>query len=116
MDTHDIDARHIGMAAGAIGLAVAACIATAFALLHGWDMPARVDRVRLPYRVSMPEAALQSAPQFDLARYRAEKQHLLDGAAWLDAQHGSARIPIASAMALLAQSPAAGASRPEAQP
>jgi hypothetical protein len=114
MPTHDIDVRRIVIGGSAIALAVALVIASVFLLLHLWDMPARTDRTRLPGRVTIAGPTLQSAPQPDLARYRAEKQHLLDSGAWLDAGH--ARIPIAAAMALLAQPPAAPASGPERRP
>ena len=52
-------------------------------------------------------AGLRSAPQQDLAAYRAEKEARLHGFGWVDAQRGIAHIPIESAMDLLV----AGATR-----
>ena len=115
MPTHDIDARRIAMVGGSIALVVALVVVVVFLLLRIWQMPARTDRVRLPYEALRPVPALQSAPQLDLAAYRAEKQRLLDGSAWVDAHQGIARIPIASAMQLLAQRSQAPAPAPEAQ-
>lgn len=115
MPTHDIDARRIAIAGGSIALVVALVVVVVFLLLRVWQMPARTDRVRLPYQMLPPVPALQSAPQLDLAAYRDEKQRILDGSAWVDAQQGIARIPIAAAMQLLAQRPQAPASAPEAK-
>jgi hypothetical protein len=115
MPTHDIDGRRIAIVGGSIALVVALVVVVVFLLLHAWQMPARTDRVRLPYQALLPVPALQAAPQLDLAAYRAEKQRILDGSAWVDAQQGIARIPIASAMQLLAQEPQRAASAPEAQ-
>ncbi|HKB55581.1 MAG TPA: hypothetical protein VKD22_16405 [Ramlibacter sp.] len=116
MPTHDVDTRRIVIGGSAIALAIALVIVAVFLLLRLWGMPPDTDRVRLPGRVRIEGPALQSAPQLDLARYRAEKQRLLDSGAWLDASHQHARMPIAAAMGLLARVPAAGASHPERQP
>jgi len=107
MPTHDIDARRIGLVGGSIALVVVLVVAVVFGLLKAWHMPARTDRVRPPYQMLIETPPLQSAPQLDLARYRAEKRHLLDSSAWIDAQRGIVRIPIATAMQVLAAAPAA---------
>lgn len=49
-----------------------------------------------------PQPRLQAHPQTDLATFRAEKQALLSGYAWTDAQHDYARIPIQRAMQIYA--------------
>jgi hypothetical protein len=112
MPAADVNARTIAWAGAAIALAVGLAVAGVFLLLRHWDMPAGADRVRLPYDVVIDGAALQSAPQVDLARYRAEKQRLLDSTGWVDARHGIVRIPIADAMEILAHRAAAAASEP----
>jgi len=114
MPTHDIAARRIAWVGAEIVAVVVLVVIAVFLLLHAWQMPARTDRVRLPYRPQIAGPVLQSAPQLDLARERAEKRRLLDSTGWIDAQRGTARIPIATAMELLAKPPAAAASQPEA--
>jgi hypothetical protein len=116
MPTHDVSARGIVIGGSAIACAVALVVIVVFLLLHVLGMPASTDRTRLPGRLSIPEPRLQSAPQLDIAQERAEKQRLLDSGAWLDADHQHARIPIATAMDLLAQASARSASQPERQP
>ncbi|HEY8230167.1 MAG TPA: hypothetical protein VIG31_06915 [Rhodanobacteraceae bacterium] len=49
-----------------------------------------------------PTPRLQAHPQTDLAKFRAQKQALLSGYAWNDAQHDYARIPIQRAMQIYA--------------
>jgi hypothetical protein len=119
MPTHDVDGRRIAFAGAGIAVSVALAIVAVFLLMRLWDMPARTDRARSAH-VAIAAPALQDAPQLDLAQYRAEKQRLLAGGAWADAQRTNARIPIAAAMALLAQrsasAPASAASQPERQP
>ncbi|HVU82594.1 MAG TPA: hypothetical protein VHD89_11365, partial [Rhodanobacteraceae bacterium] len=46
---------------------------------------------------------LQPHPQTDLAKFRAQKEALLSGYAWVDAQHDYARIPIQRAMQIYVQ-------------
>ena len=115
MPTHDVNARGIVIGGGAIASAVVLVVIVVFLLLHVLGMPPDTDRTRLPGRVNVPEPRLQSAPQLDIAQYRAEKQRLLESGAWLDANHHHARIPIATAMDLLARASAGAASQPERQ-
>jgi hypothetical protein len=74
MPAHDVNVRAIACAGLAIGVTVTAVVAAVFLLLAHWDLPARVDRVRLPYELVIDGPALQSAPQSDLAQYRAHKR------------------------------------------
>jgi hypothetical protein len=104
----ELAARPIAWVGAAIGGTVILVVCGVFLLLHLWDVPPDTQRVRMPYRVEIPPPTLQSAPQLDLAQYRAEKQRILDTAAWVDQAHGIARIPIADAMAMLAASGAKG--------
>src|SRR5689334_20042422 len=112
----DIAVRPIAWVALTIAGVVALVVVAVFLLLHLWHTDAGADRVRMPDPVAVPGPALQSAPQPDLAAYRAEKQRLLATAALLDAQRGIARIPIADAMAMLAASAASAPATAEAKP
>jgi hypothetical protein len=116
MPAADVHARPIAWAGAAIALTVGLVVAGVFLLLRHWDMPAGADRVQLPYRMTIDGAALQSAPQVDLARYRAEKKTLLNSTGWVDAQHGIVHIPIADAMDILAHRAADAASEPRGSP
>jgi hypothetical protein len=108
----DVSVRPIVWVAASIATTVIVVVCGVFLLLHLWQTAPGENRVQMKETVEVGGVALQSAPQLDLARYRAEKQRLLDTAAWVDAQHGIARIPIADAMAMLAASAAAPASTP----
>ena len=99
-----VHARAIAWTGLAIAIVVAVVVASVFLLLRLWDTPPGADRSRMPQTVLVPGPGLQSAPQLDLAQYRAEKRKLMDSAGWVDAQRGIARIPVADAMALLAAS------------
>jgi hypothetical protein len=112
----DIAARPIVWAGVAIGATVAIVVGAVFLLLVAWDAPPDTSRVPMPYVAEVPGPALESAPQPDLAQYRAEKQRILASAAWLDAQRGIARIPVADAMAWLAASAASAPRPPEGRP
>jgi hypothetical protein len=114
MPTHDIAAGRIAWVGAAIGAVVVLVVIGVFLLLHAWQMPARTDRVGMAGQPLVAGPALQSAPQLDLARERAEKQRMLDGQQPVDAHSGAAPIPVAKAMELLAQRSAASASQPEA--
>lgn len=107
----DVSVRPLLWGGLAIAATVLAVIGGVFLLLHLWRMPPDSSRVRLPYDLQRPGPLLQSAPQADLAGYRADQQLQLDSAAWIDAQRRIARIPIADAMAMLAAS-AASAPQP----
>ena len=111
MPTHDVNARVIVGAGLGIGLMVILVVLTVFLLLNYWDLSPRADSAQLPYQLVVEGAALESAPQFDLARYRSEKRELLESSEWVDAQRGIVRIPIANAMDILAR-PAASAAGP----
>lgn len=98
----DVAPRPIAWTGAVIFATVLVAIGAVFTLLHFWNASPSASRVPMPDPVAVPGPALQAAPQLDLRQYRAEKQQLLEGAAWVDAAHGIARIPIADAMALLA--------------
>ncbi|MEP6503938.1 MAG: hypothetical protein ABJD97_11435, partial [Betaproteobacteria bacterium] len=55
---------------------------------------------------------LQTAPQPDLAEYKAAKLHALHDLGWIDAASGVAHVPIETAMAMRAvQAASAGGAR-----
>ena len=110
----DVSVRPLLWGGLAIAATVLAVIGGVFLLLHLWQAPPDVSRVRMPYDELRPGPLLQSSPQPELDRYRDDKQRQLDSAAWVDAQRGIARIPIADAMALLAASAASAPSAPQA--
>jgi hypothetical protein len=112
----DLSARPIAWVGMAIVAVVACVVASVFVLLHLWGVDPGADRLHMPTTVLVPGPVVQSAPQQDLRAYRAEKQRILEGAAWVDAQRGIARIPIADAMALLAASAASAPSTTGARP
>jgi hypothetical protein len=49
-----------------------------------------------------PQPELQKAPQSDLSRFTAAQRAALSGYAWVDRDHGIARIPIEEAMRQIA--------------
>jgi hypothetical protein len=112
----DVSVRPLLWGGFAIAAAVAVVIASVFLLLSLWDEPPDSSRVRMPYTLLRPGPLLQSEPQPDLARYRADKQRLVDSAAWVDARRGIARIAVADAMALLAASAASAPRRVGGEP
>ena len=94
--------------AGAMALAIVVVLL----MLHHRRVPVggvAVDKAP-PLAPGLP--LLQTAPQPDLAAYRAEKQRALQGLGWVDAASGVAHVPIEAAMAMMAaQAASAGASR-----
>ena len=112
----DIAAKPIAWVGAGIAGVVLLVVVSVFLLLRLWDTAPGQERVNMPYPVVVPGPVVQSAPQLDLQDYRAQKQRLLEGTAWVDAQRGIARIPIADAMALLAASAASAPRAPEARP
>ena len=112
----DIAVRPVAWVGLAILAVVACVIGSVFLLLHLWGVDAGADRLHMPTTVLVPGPVVQSAPQLDLREYRAQKQRVLESAAWVDAQRGIARIPVADAMALLAASAASAPRTAEARP
>lgn len=95
--THARQARQISLRAVALG-AVALAIVIALAATVGWLYGRRLDAAPAPLALPLSE----SAPQRDRARHNAEKLAVRDGWAWIDKRAGIARIPVARAMALMA--------------
>jgi hypothetical protein len=61
-------------------------------------VPGGVRAVTRPF----PEPTLQLSPQGDLDRFKVEQRAQITGFAWLDRPDGYARIPIESAMGIVA--------------
>jgi hypothetical protein len=110
MQAHDVNVRTIVWSGIALASAVVLAVLGAFLLLHAWAMPPDGDRLQGSTGVEAAGAQLQSAPQPELARYRAAKQERLESAGWVDEAGGIVHIPIADAMELLAQRAATAAS------
>ena len=102
MSKPDVDVRAVAWTGFAIAAAIAVVVAAVFVLLHVWQTSPGADRLRLPYALVVEGAKLQSAPQPELGSERAAKARLLTTSGWVDAGRGIARIPIATAMRVLA--------------
>jgi hypothetical protein len=103
--------RLLGVGA-AIVLVVAVAIGVVLAMLAHRRVPPGGVVIDRPAALGADLPMLQSAPQPDLAAYRAEKQQALHGLGWIDAASGVAHVPIETAMALqAARAAAAGGSR-----
>jgi len=95
----------------AIAGGIAAAIGVVIAILGAHRLPLGGPAVARPAAATTTQAEsstlaqavpmLQAAPQPDLARYRAEKASALDGLAWADAAHATARVPIGVAMRMM---------------
>lgn len=95
--------RAVLLAGAAIGAVVLLVVGVVFLLLHWWDVPGTTDRAEPRPVVRQGAAPLETAPQLDLATYRARKERELHGLGWVDRQRGIAHIPIETAMDILAQ-------------
>ena len=100
MQAPELRARPVVATGIAIAVTIALVVAAVFLLLRQWQLAPGADRV--PARAAAPPSPqLQSAPQQDLAAYRAEKERALHGLGWVDRAHGLARIPVEDAMELM---------------
>lgn len=97
-----MNTRAIVLSGAAILATVLLVVGSVLLLLRGWDMPVPTDRVAPRPEVRGSAPLLQSAPQPDLAAYRAAKEQELGTLRWVDRPHGIAQIPIGSAMEILA--------------
>lgn len=97
----ELPTGRIAIAAAAIAGTVLAAVAVVLLWLHAHHMPLGGRQLEQPYTRLMPGPALQSAPQPELATYRAEQAARLHGSGWVDASGRIVHIPIEDAMALL---------------
>ena len=109
------DALPIGrllLAGVAIAAAIAIALGVVLAILAHRRVPVGGVRIDPPAPLAGDLPMLQTAPQPDLAAYKAAKLQALHGLGWIDAASGVAHVPIETAMALRsAQAASAGASR-----
>lgn len=102
---HEPDAinyRTILLVAGLLAVVVIAIGVALHLILTRAVIPNHAEIAARPAQVP-PKPRLQPHPQADLARFRAQKEALLSGYAWTDAQHAYARIPIQRAMQIYVQ-------------
>lgn len=83
-----------------VGLLVLLVI-SCFVLIAAY--PSSLSDVDRTLRINPPGPRLQTDPEADLRRYRAEEDRRLNGYYWIDAQKGIAHIPIEQAMQKLVQ-------------
>ncbi|HJV59861.1 MAG TPA: hypothetical protein VJ743_02890 [Albitalea sp.] len=102
MPAHDLRPRPIVAAGAAMVLVVAIAVGAVFLLLRHWGATAGQTPAAPAVRPA-EGPVLQSSPQPDLAKYRAEKQRRLDSTGWVDRERGIVHVPVATAMAMLAQ-------------
>jgi len=99
----------------AIVVAVSLAIAAVLAILAHRRVPVGGVAIDKPLQLGADLPMLQTAPQPDLAAYKAGKQQALHGLGWVDAASGVAHVPIEVAMAMqvarAASAAASGASR-----
>jgi hypothetical protein len=95
----DIDNRTVLAVVGGFLLFVAAAISGLLLFLHSQAPSAFSLRVERPF----PSPELQTSPELDLARLTAAQRAQLSGYAWIDRDHGIARVPIEEAMRLVAR-------------
>jgi hypothetical protein len=113
MPRPEVPAGRVALAAAAMAGTVIGVVAVVLLWLHEARMPSGGPRLARPDARAMPGPALQSAPQPELAAYRAEQAQRLHGSGWVDARARIVHIPIEDAMALLV---ARTASAPEGRP
>ncbi len=93
-----------------VGVAIFAVVAIALgvvlAILAHRRVPVGGVAIDKPVQLGADLPMLQTAPQPDLAAYKAAKLQALHGLGWVDAASGVAHVPIETAMALRAASAA----------
>lgn len=101
MPAPELRAGRIALAAATIAAAVIAAVAIVLLWLQHRGMAPGGARPAPPGTPAIPGPTLQSAPQLDLAAYRAAKARRLNSLGWVDAAQGIAHLPIDDAMALM---------------
>ena len=105
----------VGLVASAIVIHFA--IAGLFAHLRDrYPSPDSPSRIAFNAHMIAPAPQLQTNPQADLEKLRAEEESKLNGYSWVDRQTGVVRIPIERAMELIARRglPVRGSGTPDA--
>jgi len=86
----------------AIVLAMLLVLVTIAVLVLRLAFHTAASDVQRSLRVAMPQPALQTDPQQDLARLRAREEQLLNTYYWVDRDKGIVHIPISAAMQQIA--------------
>jgi hypothetical protein len=87
----------------AVGVGVGTALFLGLSMTGLWfyfHANAEIGRTPLPTR--FPEPQVQSNPAGDLQALQAMQREQLEGYAWIDRDHGLARIPVARAMEVIA--------------
>ena len=105
------DDRTIVIGAGVLAIAIIAIAVGLHLILTRAVIPNHAEIAARPAQIP-PQPRLQAHPQTDLAKFRAQKEALLSGYAWTDAQHDYARIPIQRAMQIYVQQHAHASATP----
>ena len=101
---HGLALKPIAYAAGALVLVIVVVGLSVRSLAAAWNAPLAGPNAPLEMQIDRP--ALESAPQEEREQYFKEKEALLGRYEWIDRDHGIARIPIDTAIELLARRPA----------
>jgi hypothetical protein len=99
----DISVRPIVWTGITFGCVVALAVIVVLTILHFSHVPPGGERSSFGDNPPAAAPGLASAPQDELAQYRAGKQKQLESAGWVDRAAGIAHIPIDDAMDLLVQ-------------
>jgi hypothetical protein len=102
MPLHDVPVRRIVLAGAFIAATVLLVVGVIVLELRAWGVPLDGER-GVAAEPTFDGAALESAPQAERQRERDAKQRLLNATGPVDGASGMARIPIATAMALMTQ-------------
>jgi len=102
MPVRDVSPRPVLLAGGSIVAAVVGVVVVVVGQLAWWDVP--LDGARTAAPPAWPaRAALEPAAQPERAAAEARAAAALHTTAWIDATHGLARVPIETAMRLMAE-------------
>jgi hypothetical protein len=104
----DVHMGRVAAAATAVAATVAAVIGGVLVALH---LASLLPQPAPPPQAAVPGPALQTAPQPELVRLRAQQRQRLEGVGWIDRERRIAYIPIEDAMALMAARAAAPPAR-----
>ena len=87
----------------AAGVGLGTAVFLALVMTGTWFyFRANAEIAQTPRPARFAEPQVQSNPAGDLRAFQARQREQLEGYAWVDREHGLARIPVARAMELLA--------------
>jgi hypothetical protein len=104
-EPRDLSATGLAKILAVVGATMAAVIGVCFLTLHYYAAADHRDQRPLTREerivLTPPLPRLQTTTLGEITRLRAHDREMLNSYAWLDADHATARIPIARAMALV---------------